>query len=146
MIGCLVATHPVLSRDCEVLLWNGLTDNQKLDLVLHFSNHNPSSSFKFPTTIAYGKHGSFQYLFGVLQVAYKWLGYSVKLDTCLCLSCSLFGEAGDAQNFVHKPVSNWTTFNNKVQGDSSLNKPHTHQVCISNGQLHRGSVRQLAYD
>ena len=34
-LGCLVLTHPELSRDCEVLLRNDLTDNQKLDLVRH---------------------------------------------------------------------------------------------------------------
>ena len=33
MKGCLVSTHPELSRDCDVLLRNDLTDNQKLDLV-----------------------------------------------------------------------------------------------------------------
>ena len=35
--GCLVATHPKLCRNCEVLLRNDLTTNQKLDLVLQFS-------------------------------------------------------------------------------------------------------------
>ena len=39
-IGCLAPTHPELSRDCEVILHNDLTDIQKLDLVLHFSNYN----------------------------------------------------------------------------------------------------------
>ena len=50
---------------------------------------------------------------------YKWLGYFVNLDACFCLPCSLFGKAGDAKKFVWKPVTNWTTFNNKVKGKST---------------------------
>ena len=58
---CLVATHPVLSRDCDGILRNDLTDHQKLNLVLHFSNYNSFSTFKFPTTILCSKHRSFEY-------------------------------------------------------------------------------------
>ena len=124
-LGCLVLTHPELSRDYEVLLRNDLTDSQKLDLVQHFSNYNPSLSFKFPTTLAYGKHRSFQYRY---LECYKWLGYSISLDACLCLPCSLFGETEDAQNFVRKPVANWTTFSNKVKARSTC---PTHIKCAS---------------
>ena len=94
-------------------------------IVRHFSNYNPSSSFKFPKNIVYGKHCLFQYRY---LECYKWLGYSVKLDACLCLSCSLFGEARDAQNFVRKPVAKWKTFNNMVKAHSTSS---THIKCVS---------------
>ena len=88
----------MLSHDCEELLRDDLTSSQKLDLVLHFSEYNPSSTFKFPTTMAYSKHRSFQYRY--LEY-YKWLGYSIHLNACLCLPCSLFAGANEAYiNFV----------------------------------------------
>ena len=77
------------------------------------------------TTVAHGKHHSFQYPY---LECYRWLGYSVNLDACLCLPSSLFGEAGDAQNFAWNPVTNWTTFNNKVKAHSTC---PTHIKCAS---------------
>ena len=116
----------MLSHDCEELLRDDLTSSQKLDLVLHFSEYNPSSTFKFPTTMAYSKHRSFQYRY--LEY-YKWLGYSIHLNACLCLPCSLFAGANEAYiNFVRKPVSNWTTFNNRVKAHSTC---ATHMKCAS---------------
>ena len=58
---------------------------------------------------------------------HKWLGYSVQLDGCLCLPCCLFGsDAENAKNLVQKPVSNWTTFNEKVKIHSASS---THTKC-----------------
>ena len=42
----------------------------------------------------------------------------MRLDACLCLPCSLFGDDESALSFVRKPVSNWTTFNNKGKAHS----------------------------
>ena len=50
-----------LHNDCEVLLRSDLTDAQKLELALNFSQYNPSPTSKFPTTVEYGKKRSFQY-------------------------------------------------------------------------------------
>ena len=102
-----------LPRDCEILLRRDLSEAQKLELILNFPTFSPPSSYQFPTRIEYGKKRSFQHHY--LQL-HKWLGYSVHLDACLCLPCCLFSSvANNAQNFVQKPVSNWTTFNKKVR-------------------------------
>ena len=102
-----------LSSDCEVLLRSDLTDEEKLEIALNFSQYNPSSTFSFPTTLEYSKKRSFQYRYLAM---YPWLGYSVNLNACLCLPCSLFNR--QIINFARKPVSNWTTFNNKVKAHS----------------------------
>ena len=104
------------TTDCEVLLQRDLTEAQKLELVLNFSKYSPCSTFVFPMTVEYGKKWSFQDCY--LKM-YPWLGYSIKLDACLCLPCSLFNVESDASmNFARKPVSNWTTFSNKVKSHS----------------------------
>lgn len=54
-----------LHSDCEVLLRGDLTDAQKLELALNFSQYNPSSTFSFPTTIEYGKKRSFQFRYRI---------------------------------------------------------------------------------
>ena len=71
------------------------------------------------------KKRSFQHHY--LQ-SYKWLGYSVKLNACLCLPCCLFGSVADnAQNFVQKAVSNRITLNKKVRLHST-SSTHTSNV------------------
>ena len=52
------------------------------------------------------------------------IGHSVYLHACLFLPCSLFEEAGNAQNLFLKPVTKWTTINNYLQrGECSLIMP-----------------------
>ena len=95
-----------LPRDCETLLRRGLSDTNKLDILLNFSSFNPPSSYQFPTKVEFGKNRSFQHKYLRL---YSWLGYTSKLDGCLCLPCCLFGsDGGNPKIFVEKPYSNWT--------------------------------------
>ena len=58
---------------------------------------------------------------------YSWLGYTSKLDGCLCLPCCLFGsDGGNAKIFVEKPYSNWTALNQKLKLHSTC---PTHVKC-----------------
>ena len=72
-----------------------------------------------------GKKCAFQHHYLKL---YKWLGYSVKLEAYLCFPCSLLENDRNVLNFVHRPVSNWTRFNNKVRAHS---KCSTHIRCVA---------------
>ena len=113
-----------LPRDCETLLRKGLSDTNKLDILLNFSSFNPPSSYQFPTKIEFGKNRSFQHKYLRL---YGWLGYTSKLDGCLCLPCCLFGsDGGNAKIFVEKPYSNWTALNQKLKLHSTC---PTHVKC-----------------
>lgn len=106
-----------VQRDCQLLLQSGLSDNQKLDIILNFNKYNPPATFCFPTKLEYGKNRSFQHHY--LQM-FPWLGYSTQLDGCLCLPCCLFSLPSTAcKNFVQKPYSNWTKLNEKVKAHSS---------------------------
>ena len=112
-----------LPRDCETLLRKGLSDTNKLDILLNFSSFNPPS-YQFPTKVEFGKNHSFQHKYLRL---YSWLGYTSKLDGCLCLPCCLFGsDGGNAKIFVEKPYSNWTALNQKLKLHSTC---PTHVKC-----------------
>ena len=119
-------TSTCLPRDCKVLLHKDLSQTQKLQIILNFTNFNPTPTHQFPTKTEYGKQCSFQkhYL-----ESHKWLGYSVELDGCLCLPCCLFASNTDAaQNFIQNPYSNWTALNNKV---SQHSKSSTHVKSVA---------------
>ena len=73
------------------------------------------ATYQFPSKLEYRKNCSFQYHY--LQL-FPWLGYSAKLDGCLCLPCCLFSLPGNSQNFVQKAYSNWTKLNKKVKAHS----------------------------
>jgi len=113
-----------LPRDCETLLRKDLSDANKLEILLYFSSFNPPSSYQFPTKVEFGKNRSFQHKY--LQL-YSWLGYTCKLDGCLCLPCCLFGsDSSMGKKFVEKPYSNWTALNQKLKLHSTC---PTHVRC-----------------
>ena len=103
-------------RDCNILLQNNLTEEQKLNVVLNFAQYNPPSTYSYPTKSEYGKCRSFQHHY--LQ-NYNWLGYSLQLDGCLCLPCCLFASTeAKVQNFGQQPYRNWTKCSDKVKAHS----------------------------
>ena len=114
------------AKDCQVLLQPaGLSDDQKLDIVLNFAQYNPAPMYHFPNKVEYGKNHSFQHHY--LQ-SFPCLGYSAELDGCLCLPCCLFSSpASCSKNFVHKAYSNWTKLNDKVKAHSSSS---VHLKCV----------------
>ena len=108
---------------------------------MNFSAYNPSAKYSFPSKVEYGKLFQYHYL-----KSFCWLGYSVQLDGCLCLPCCLFRHDSDSvDNFVHKPYSNWTKFNDKIKAHSaSLN--HVKCVQALEGFKHAQSGRQPTTD
>ena len=81
-----------------------------------YTQYNPVATYQCPSKLEYRKNRSFQYHY--LQL-FPWLGYSAKLDGCLCLPCCLFSLPGNSsQNFVQKAYSNWTKLNEKVKAHS----------------------------
>lgn len=110
-----IPTTPV--KDCNILLQNGLTEEQKLNVILNFTQYNPPSTYSYPTKSEYGKCRSFQHHY---LEKYSWLGYSAQLDGCLCLPCCFFASSeAKVQNFVQQPYCNWTKFNDKVKAHAA---------------------------
>ena len=103
-------------KDCNILLQNNLTEEQKLSVILNFAQYNPPFTYSYPVKSEYGKCHSFQHHY--LQ-KYSWLGYSLQFDDCLCLPCCLFASTeAKVQNFVQQPYRNWTKFSDKVKAHS----------------------------
>ena len=44
MMGCE-------ARDCQLLLQPGLSDDQKLDIILNFAQYNPAATYHFPSKV-----------------------------------------------------------------------------------------------
>ena len=79
----------------------GLSDDQKLDIILNFAQYNPVATYQFPSKVEYGKNCSFQHHY--LQ-SFPWLGYSAKLDGCLCLPCCLFSLPGNSSQILFRKL------------------------------------------
>ena len=84
---------PVLAKDCEVLLRRDFIQHSKVRANTKLEFQSLLYILNSPLQLSMGR--SIHYL-----KSHKWLGYSVRLDACLCLPCSLFRDDESALSFV----------------------------------------------